>query len=174
VTPTSFGTVDLPRLPAFEDFHMTSRFPGPWRIAEFPKRICRPMTPLASNSAFSMAGPTRNPLGQTGFLMVDEARQIAVDFARPAGTAQAELRIEARSPLPRKTINSPSSKPNSLTARCAGNFAFTSRRPGVLEVEFRDDSLPPRGCRLDSMYTRKAVRKQRSPLGGIGWSTGRP
>src|SRR6266478_8144871 len=36
VTPTSFGTVDLPRLPAFEDFHMTSRFPGPWRIAEFP------------------------------------------------------------------------------------------------------------------------------------------
>jgi hypothetical protein len=24
------------KLPASEDFHMTSRFPEPWRIAEFP------------------------------------------------------------------------------------------------------------------------------------------
>src|SRR6266446_10264142 len=24
------------RLPASRDFHMTSRFPGPWRITEFP------------------------------------------------------------------------------------------------------------------------------------------
>src|SRR5260370_22911436 len=81
VTPTGFGTVDLPRLPAFEASNMTSRFPGPWRIAEFPNGFAvYDATGRQFGFFYGRAYP--NPPGQTGFRMVDEARQIAVDFAR--------------------------------------------------------------------------------------------
>src|SRR5258705_12410802 len=60
---------------------MTSRFPGPWRIAEFPNGFAvYDATGRQLGFFYGRAYP--NPLGQTGFLMVDEARQIAVDFAR--------------------------------------------------------------------------------------------
>src|SRR6266436_4751148 len=79
--PTSFGSVDLPRLPAFEDFHMTSRFPGPWRIAEFPNAFAvYDATGRQLGFFYGRAYP--NTAGRTGFVMIDEARQIAVDFAR--------------------------------------------------------------------------------------------
>src|SRR6266481_1990759 len=79
--PTSFGSVDLPRLPAFEDFHMTSRFPGPWRIAEFPNGFAvYDATGRQLGFFYGRAYP--NTAGRTGFVMIDEARQIAVDFAR--------------------------------------------------------------------------------------------
>src|SRR5713226_2222468 len=69
------------RLPAFEDFHMTSRFPGPWRITEFPNGFAvHDATGRQLGFFYSRAYP--NPPGQTGFLMVDEARQIAVDFTK--------------------------------------------------------------------------------------------
>jgi hypothetical protein len=73
--------IDSSRLPASKDFHMTSRFPGPWRIAEFPNGFAvYDATDRQLGFFYGRAYP--NPPGQTGFLMVDEARQIAVDFAR--------------------------------------------------------------------------------------------
>src|SRR6266404_4220210 len=69
------------RLPASRDFHMTNRFPGPWRITEFPNGFAvHDATGRQLGFFYGRAYP--NPPGQTGFLMVDEARQIAVDFAR--------------------------------------------------------------------------------------------
>jgi hypothetical protein len=60
---------------------MTSRFPGPWRIAEFPNGFAvYDATGRQLGFFYGRAYP--NPPGQTGFLMVDEARQIAVDFTR--------------------------------------------------------------------------------------------
>jgi len=60
---------------------MTSRFPGPWRIAEFPNGFAvHDATGRQLGFFYGRAYP--NPQGHTGFLMVDEARQIAVDFAR--------------------------------------------------------------------------------------------
>jgi hypothetical protein len=69
------------RLPASKDFHMTSRFPGPWRIAEFPNGFAvYDATGRQLGFFYGRAYP--NPQGHAGFLMVEEARQIAVDFAR--------------------------------------------------------------------------------------------
>jgi hypothetical protein len=60
---------------------MTSRFPGPWRITEFPNGFAvHDATGTQLGFFYGRAYP--NPPGQTGFLMVDEARQIAVDFTR--------------------------------------------------------------------------------------------
>ncbi len=59
---------------------MTSRFPGPWRIAEFPNGFAV-YDATGRQLGFFYGRPYPNPAGQTGFLMIDEARQIAVDFA---------------------------------------------------------------------------------------------
>src|SRR6266446_4270470 len=60
---------------------MTSRFPGPWRITEFPNGFAvHDATGRQLGFFYGRAYP--NPPGQTGFLMVDEARQIAVDFTK--------------------------------------------------------------------------------------------
>jgi hypothetical protein len=69
------------RLPASKDFHMTSRFPGPWRIAEFPNGFAV-YDATGRQLGFFYGRPYPNPPGHSGFLMIDEARQIAVDFAR--------------------------------------------------------------------------------------------
>src|SRR5712692_7108619 len=69
------------RLPASRDFHMTSRFPGPWRITEFPNGFAvYDATGRQLGFFYGRAYP--NPPGHGGFLMIDEARQIAVHFAR--------------------------------------------------------------------------------------------
>jgi hypothetical protein len=69
------------RLPASKDFHMTSRFPGPWRIAEFPNGFAV-YDATGRQLGFFYGRTSPNTAGQTSFLMTDEARQIAVDFAR--------------------------------------------------------------------------------------------
>jgi hypothetical protein len=69
------------RLSASEDFHMTSRFPGPWRIAEFPNGFAvNDATGRQLGFFYGRADP--NMAGHASFLMIDEARQIAIDFAR--------------------------------------------------------------------------------------------
>jgi hypothetical protein len=73
------------RLLASEDFRMTSRFPGPWRIAEFRNGFAvYDATGRQLGFFYGRTLPRTNPdtAGQTSFLMVDEARQIAVDFTR--------------------------------------------------------------------------------------------
>jgi hypothetical protein len=69
------------RLAASEDFHMTSRFPGPWRIAEFPNGFAV-YDATGRQLGFFYGRTNPDTAGQTSFLMVDEARQIAVDFTR--------------------------------------------------------------------------------------------
>src|SRR6267154_1136984 len=69
------------RLSASEDFHMTSRFPGPWRIAEFPNGFAvNDATGRQLGFFYGRVDP--NMAGHASFLMIDDARQIAVDFAR--------------------------------------------------------------------------------------------
>lgn len=69
------------QLPASQDFHMTSRFPGPWRIAEFPNGFAvYDSTGRQLGFFYGRADP--NMAGHASFLMIDDARQIAIDFAR--------------------------------------------------------------------------------------------
>ena len=60
---------------------MTSRFPAPWRIVEIPNGFAvDDATGQQLGVFYGRADP--NPAGHTGFLTIDEARQLAVDFAR--------------------------------------------------------------------------------------------
>jgi tetratricopeptide (TPR) repeat protein len=60
---------------------VTSRFPGPWRIAEFPNGFAvYDATGRQLGFFYGRASP--NPSGHTGFLTIDEAREIAIDFTR--------------------------------------------------------------------------------------------
>jgi hypothetical protein len=60
---------------------MTSRFPAPWRIAEFPNGFAvYDATDRQLGFFYGRADP--NMAGHGGFLMIDDAREIAVDFAR--------------------------------------------------------------------------------------------
>jgi hypothetical protein len=60
---------------------MTSRFPMPWRIVEIPSGFAVEDASEQQLCVFyGRADP--NTAGHTGFLTMDEARQMAVDFAR--------------------------------------------------------------------------------------------
>jgi hypothetical protein len=60
---------------------MTSRFPGPWQIAEFPNGFA--VYDATGRQLGFFYGRTDPKLaGHGGFLMIDDARQIAADFAR--------------------------------------------------------------------------------------------
>jgi hypothetical protein len=60
---------------------MTSRFPTPWRIIEIPNGFAvDDATGQQLGVFYGRADP--NTAGHTGFLTMDEARQMAVDFAR--------------------------------------------------------------------------------------------
>ena len=59
----------------------TSRFPAPWRIVEIPRGFA--VEDAAGQQLAVLYGRSDpNVAGHTGFLTMDEARQIAVDFAR--------------------------------------------------------------------------------------------
>jgi hypothetical protein len=60
---------------------MTNRFPGPWRIAEFPNGFAV-YDPNGRQLSFFHGWTDPNMAGLAGFLTIDEARQLAVDFAR--------------------------------------------------------------------------------------------
>src|SRR5260370_41558338 len=58
---------------------MTSRFTGPWRIAEFPNGFAvYDATGRQLGFFYGRADP--NMAGHAGFLKIGDARQIAVDF----------------------------------------------------------------------------------------------
>ena len=60
---------------------MTSRFPTPWRIVEIPNGFAVEDAAGQQLGVFyGRADP--NLAGHTGFLTMDEAQQMAVDFAR--------------------------------------------------------------------------------------------
>jgi hypothetical protein len=59
---------------------MTSRFPMPWRIVEIPNGFAvEDATGQLLGVFYGRAAP--NTAGHTGILTIDEARQMAVDFA---------------------------------------------------------------------------------------------
>jgi hypothetical protein len=60
---------------------MTSRFPEPWRIAEFPNGFAV-YDATGRQLGFFHGRANPNLPGPAGFLMIDDARQIAIDFAR--------------------------------------------------------------------------------------------
>ncbi len=60
---------------------MTTRFPAPWRIVEIPNGFAVDDASGQQLGVFyGRADP--NAAGHTGFLTIEEARQMAVDFAR--------------------------------------------------------------------------------------------
>jgi hypothetical protein len=60
---------------------MTSRFPAPWRIAEIPNGFAvDDATGRQLGVFYGRADP--NTAGHTGFLTIEEARQIARAFAK--------------------------------------------------------------------------------------------
>lgn len=60
---------------------MTGRFPAPWRIVEIANGFAvDDATGQQLGVFYGRADP--NAAGHTGFLTMDEARQMAVDFAR--------------------------------------------------------------------------------------------
>ena len=60
---------------------MTTRFPAPWRIVEIPNGFAVDDASGQQLGVFyGRADP--NEAGHTGFLTIEEARQMAVDFAR--------------------------------------------------------------------------------------------
>jgi hypothetical protein len=59
---------------------MTSRFPGPWQIAELPNGFAI-HDANGRHLGFFYGRTDRNMAGHGDFLMIDDARQIALDFA---------------------------------------------------------------------------------------------
>ena len=60
---------------------MTGRFPTLWRIVEIPSGFAvEDATGKQLGVFYGRADP--NVAGHTGFLTMDEARQMAIDFAR--------------------------------------------------------------------------------------------
>jgi len=107
---------------------MTSRFPGPWRYSPNSQTDLPSMTPLAGNSASSMPS-RREHAGHAGFLTIDDARQIAVDFARlPELLNQTSVESEVATST--KTISPVSSK-RIAHRKVIRNLHVTSRRPVV-------------------------------------------
>jgi len=75
---------------------MTSRFPEPWRIVEIAHGFAvDDATGRQLGVFYGRTDP--NTAGHTGFLTIDEARQMAVDFARLPELLKRTSRRSARS-----------------------------------------------------------------------------
>jgi hypothetical protein len=69
---------------------MTGRFPMPWRIVEIPRGFAvEDATGLQLGVFYGRADP--NTAGHTGFLTLDEARQLALDFCEAARAVQEDF-----------------------------------------------------------------------------------
>jgi hypothetical protein len=59
---------------------MTSRFPVPWRIVEIPSGFA--VEDATGKQIGVFYGRAPDSAGHTGIMMIDEARQVAIDFAK--------------------------------------------------------------------------------------------
>ncbi len=122
---------------------MTTRFPAPWRIVEIPNGFAVDDASGQQLGVFyGRADP--NAAGHTGFLTIEEARQMAVDFARlPHRTPHPTLprrrgRVggggtTARRQPERRSLNEAAPR-QSATHRIAAN-ANSRRRPNRCAVK---------------------------------------
>jgi hypothetical protein len=90
---------------------MTSRFPEPWRIAEFPNGFA--VYDAADRQlGFFYGRADPNMAGHAGFLMIDDARQIAIDFAKlPELLGRSEVPTEDEKLAKLETNRSPQGGP---------------------------------------------------------------
>src|SRR5260370_17379216 len=98
-TAAQLSIISSSRLPASEDFDMTSRFPGPWRIAEFPNGFAV-YDATGRQLGFFYGRTHPNTAGQTSFLMANEPRQIAGDFTSLPQLLRQTLALSALSTPP--------------------------------------------------------------------------
>jgi hypothetical protein len=96
---------------------MTNRFPGPWRIAEFPNGFAV-YDATGRQLSFFHGWADPNMAGLAGFLTIDDARQIAVDFARlpellnqTSGRSEVATSAEDDKPGKLETNRSPRGEP---------------------------------------------------------------
>ncbi len=77
---------------------MSSRFPTPWRIAEIPNGFAvDDATGRQLGVFYGRTDP--NTAGHTGFLTIEEARQIALDFAKlPELLKRSSARVAKATP----------------------------------------------------------------------------
>jgi hypothetical protein len=101
---------------------MISRFPAPWRIAEIPNGFAvDDATGRQLGVFYGRAGP--NTAGHTGFLTIEEARQIALDFAK---LPELLKRTSARHGVAKAT---PEHEPPSRTRAQTQNTRHTPGQP---------------------------------------------
>jgi hypothetical protein len=114
---------------------MTSRFPAPWRIVEIPRGFAvEDATGLQLGVFYGRSDP--NAAGHTGFLTIDEARQMALDFAK---LPQLFKRTSARSVVAKAVPHTPQS------ATLAQNGRYSPKRPERLpgNLALRSEIIKP-------------------------------
>jgi hypothetical protein len=77
---TAMIAEDHGRRPTSASAQMTSRFPAPWRIVELPNGFA--VEDATGKQIGVFYGRAPDSAGHTGIMTMDEARQMAVDFAR--------------------------------------------------------------------------------------------
>src|SRR5215467_11601807 len=85
---------------------MTNRFPAPWRIVEIPRGFAvEDATGLQLCVFYGRSDP--NTAGHTGFLTIDEARHMALDFPKlPELIEQMSARSEVAKAMFQHTAQS--------------------------------------------------------------------
>jgi len=113
---------------------MTSRFPAPWRIAEIPNGFAvEDAIGRQLGVFYGRADP--NTAGHTGFLTIEEARQIALDFAKlpellRRNSARSEVAKAAppHEPLSRQRPQAPNARhPPRQLPRLRANLVLHSK-----------------------------------------------
>jgi hypothetical protein len=94
---------------------MTSRFPAPWRIVEIPSGFAvEDATGQQLGVFYGRADP--NVPGHTGFLTMDEARQMAIDFAR---LPELHKQNATHDPAQRQAVSDRIGRESPASADCA-------------------------------------------------------
>jgi hypothetical protein len=114
---------------------MSSRFPAPWRIVEMPRGYAVEDADGQQLGVF-YGRSDQNAAGHTGFLTMEEARQMALDFAKlPELLGQMSDRGEIVEAASRHTLRSHKFTQN-------GKHRSPERLPGNLAL--RSEILNPR------------------------------